>query len=74
MSVKRVRMPTGPAVNGDGRLSQAFHTYLAVLEDVSGRTSAEIEDLPASPTVEQIATAFNALLAAMKAAKQMQDD
>lgn len=56
-----------PAMDlANNRFSQPFHRYLAGLEEVSKRVSVNVADLGASPTNAEIATAFNALLAALQ--------
>lgn len=45
----------------------------AFLDDLYRRQIAAIDDLAASPTTTEIATAFNALLAAMRASKAMEN-
>lgn len=75
MRVKAFKMPPGgAAVDQSGRLTSPMQGYLAGLETVSKRVAAEIEPLPASPTNAQIATAFNALLAALQAGELMHDE
>lgn len=59
-----------PLLDAGGRLSRAWHTFFASLTDKlnevdadqTDRVAAFVADLTASPTVEQIATAFNSLL------------
>ena len=51
-------------------LSREWHEYLKGIEK---KVCAKQADLAASPTTTEIATAFNALLAAMKAAYLMRE-
>ena len=66
---QRYKMPTPQAALVDQRLggpSPVYYRYLAGIDELSSRVSINISNLGASPTNAEIATAFNALLAALQ--------
>ena len=74
MTVKRFKMPdVGTSIlNALGEFEAPWHRYLGGVETLSSRVAANQTDIDASPTNEQLATAHNALLAKLKAAKLME--
>lgn len=72
MSTKRYMMPRGlqRIANDNGALENAWHQYLAGIEDVSSRVAANIPPLTAPPTQAD----YNTLLANLKAAGLMHKD
>ena len=72
MTVKRALMPSGGrAVDDSGRLTPAMQTYMASVQDISGRVSSPIAPLDAGATSAEIIAKINELLTAMAAAKLM---
>ncbi len=62
-------MPTSatPVMNLQAnKLSPEYHRYLGGIEELSKRVGVNVAPLGVSPTVEQIAIAFNALLDALQ--------
>lgn len=57
-----------PFLTANGLVSPAWYRYLAEL----GKRADFVADLAASPTVEQISTAFNALLDGLQSSGQQE--
>lgn len=74
MATFRYVIPTAqePVIDKNtGTFTKAWYNFLA---DISSRVAANVDDLGASPTVEQIATAFNGLKDELIASSQMEPD
>ena len=69
--MKKRIMPVASSkvLNSAGALDKPWHAYLEGLPD----KARLVDDLGATPTVGQISTAFNDLLAKLKAAGLMED-
>lgn len=70
MTTRRIRPRLNDAVvDSGGRIKEPWQTYLDNLPN----KSAKVDNLVVTPTVGQISTAFNDLLAKLKAAGMMED-
>lgn len=68
MKPKLMPNQSASLVNNQGQLVEPWRTYL----DKQPGKADLVSDLPATPTTTQISTAFNALLAGLKAAGLME--